>query len=87
MDDRNSYLVEVEELVAVPESGLEEAPMYRGHRWAEPSIEHLRALMRRAYERRDEAREKAERARADVQRYDTERVCADLFARLVELAE
>ena len=35
-----------------------------GHHWAEPSVEHLRKLMRRVYERREEATERGTAARA-----------------------
>ena len=82
MDEDNSYLIEVKGLVRVPEAGVQEAPGYRGHRWAEPSVEHLQELMRRAYERPDERREKAARAREAVETHDTEAVCSRLFLRL-----
>jgi GT2 family glycosyltransferase len=39
---------------------------YEGFNWAEPSYEHLRALMRRVYENREEARLKGARASAEV---------------------
>ena len=34
-----------------------------GHNWAEPNVAHLRMLMRRVYERRDEALERGKAAR------------------------
>jgi glycosyltransferase involved in cell wall biosynthesis len=40
----------------------------RGFRWAEPSVEHAAALMRWAYENREQARALGERAARDVRR-------------------
>ena len=55
----NAYLLEVEKL-----SDVEENP---GHKWAESSLDDLKALMRRAVdEKYGEAREKAQKARKDV---------------------
>lgn len=41
-------------------------PYYEGFNWAEPSYEHLRALMRHVYENREEARRKGARASSEV---------------------
>jgi len=41
-------------------------PYYEGFNWAEPSYEHLRSLMRRVYDNREEARLKGLRASAEV---------------------
>ena len=41
-------------------------PYYEGFNWAEPSYEHLRALLRHVYENREEARLKGERASSEV---------------------
>jgi glycosyltransferase involved in cell wall biosynthesis len=41
-------------------------PYYQGFNWAEPSYEHLRALLRHVYENREEARLKGARASAEV---------------------
>jgi glycosyltransferase involved in cell wall biosynthesis len=81
-----AYPIEVKGLVQVPEAGVREAPFFRGHRWAEPSVEHLRELMRRVYDRPEEARARAERARSAVPAYDTAAVCSRLFLRLTEPA-
>jgi hypothetical protein len=40
--------------------------MSAGHRWAEPSVNHLRHLMRQVFENRDETKQKAERGRAEM---------------------
>ncbi|MDA8268763.1 MAG: glycosyltransferase [Actinomycetota bacterium] len=45
MDDSNSLLVDVERLVPVDERM--DVSFYRGHRWAEPSVEHLAELLHR----------------------------------------
>lgn len=59
----NSYLIEVERLVRVTEH---ENPIFNGHYWAEPSVADLRALMRRVFERREEAADKGRRARREL---------------------
>jgi len=53
-------------LVPVPEKAVKEVALYRGHRWAEPSAEHLKALMREVVERPDVARTRAEAGRRKV---------------------
>jgi len=65
MNDDNSYLVDFR-LVPVSEEACRERSFLRGHRWAEPSVEHLRALMRRVLDHPSEARAKGQRARADI---------------------
>lgn len=70
MTDENSYLVDYE-LVDVDEAARKEGDWFmrsrlRGEFWAEPSVSHLRQVMRRVFERRDEARATGERARRDV---------------------
>lgn len=65
MNDRNSYLIDCD-LTAVSEAAWREWPAFRGQRWAEPSVPHLRRLMRHVFVHRDEARAKGARARADV---------------------
>lgn len=64
MNDDNSYLIEIEGLEDVPANI--DMPVYLGHRWAKPSLDHLRQLLRHVYEHRQEAGAKGARARADV---------------------
>jgi glycosyltransferase involved in cell wall biosynthesis len=78
------YPIELKGVVRIPEAGVREAPLYRGHRWAEPSVEHLRQLMRHVYEHPGEALERAALARAELGAYDTGAVCSRLFLRLLE---
>jgi glycosyltransferase involved in cell wall biosynthesis len=86
LTERTGYPIDVKGLLRIPEAGVREAPSCRGHRWAEPSLEHLRALMRRVYERPEEAGARADRARAAVEAHDTSAVCSRLFLRLLEPA-
>ena len=81
-----AYPIKVKGVVRIPEAGVREAPLYRGHRWAEPSLEHLRHLMRHVYEHPEEALARAERARSAVEAHDTSAICSRLFLRLLEPA-
>jgi len=67
LNQDNAFLIEVESLETVPSFGTASDDIYRGHRWARPSIEHLRYLMRWVYEHRSEAREKAGSARSAIE--------------------
>jgi glycosyltransferase involved in cell wall biosynthesis len=85
MDDANSYLIEPNGIVDVPDFALKEVPSYRGHKWAEPSVERLRQQMRFVFEHSDEARAKGRRARQEVtEKYDASVVCRKIVERLVE---
>ena len=56
--------------------------------WAEPDLDHAAELMRRVWQRPEEARAKAERARADIQRLYAPDVVGGLArARLERLAD
>ena len=83
MNDGNAYLCDVERLVRVPDAAVAEAPWFQGHRWAEPSVDDLRRLMRHLVEHRAEARAKGQRARLDIsQTCDVEIVCRQIIERL-----
>ncbi len=70
MTPENSYLVEYE-LVDVPPEAVAEAAHFAGHRWAEPSVAHLRALMRQVFADREAARASGARAGQEIlERYD-----------------
>ena len=62
MTEENSYPLPI----APRLSRLPRGHHFRNHRWAEPDAEALRALMRRAAERPEEARAKGAAARRDV---------------------
>lgn len=72
LHDGNSELVDCE-VSPVPWNADEE--LYAGHRWAEPSVDHLRQLMRRVFSNPGEASKKALLGRAEmVEKWDWERV-------------
>lgn len=62
LNDDNSFQLEIERLV--PASAEDE--LVAGHRWAEPSVDHLRQLMREVFTNSQEARKRAEQARKDA---------------------
>ena len=87
MNDENSYLVDCS-VVDVPPAGWRDVPVFRGHRWAEPSVRHLRQLMRWVFSDRGEARRRAEAGRENiVQNFSRERVARLVKARLEEIME
>ena len=57
-----AYPLDIEGLVPAEAK----CPYYEGFNWAEPSYDHLRALMRYVFENRDEAERKGARASAEV---------------------
>jgi glycosyltransferase involved in cell wall biosynthesis len=62
LHDGNSYLIEVEGLVpASPE-----VEYYAGHRWAQPSVDHLRQLMRTVFSHPEDARGRAALGRQEI---------------------
>jgi ubiquinone/menaquinone biosynthesis C-methylase UbiE/glycosyltransferase involved in cell wall biosynthesis len=82
----NALLLDYE-LVDVPETAWRETPTYRGHRWAEPSLSHLRRLLRQAFEDRQGGREIGGRARAHLeQRFTYAPVAAIIASELERLA-
>ena len=65
MHDGNSLLIDCA-VVPVTEEAVREVPVFRGHRWAEPIVEHLRELMRQAFADRKALAAMGERARAEI---------------------
>lgn len=87
MNDGNSFLIDFE-IVDVPEKGWKEVPTYKGHRWAEPSVPHLRSLMRHVYECRSETREKGMHAREEIlKKYNGNVVAEKIISHINELTE
>jgi glycosyltransferase involved in cell wall biosynthesis len=83
MDERNSYLVDY----TIGRVGPECEIYPPEGEWAEPSVEHAAALMRRVYEQPEEARIRGEQAARDVQRtLSREATGAAMRARLQQLA-
>lgn len=65
MNAENSYLIE-HKVEDVSDASVAEASVFAGHRWAEPSVEHLRSLMRYVFDNRDAAQERGRFARKYV---------------------
>jgi len=86
MNDGNAMLIDVEGLVDV---GKEmDVFHYRGHRWAEPSVDHLVSLLRRVVERPGELGTLAGRARTDVEAHWTwDHAAAVAARRISELSD
>jgi GT2 family glycosyltransferase len=61
-------------LVDIPLQVLPYFKNYVGGQWAEPDVDHLRRLMRHAFENRDEVKTKGKNAQKAAQNYSVERV-------------
>ncbi len=82
---QNSFLLDYA-VVEVPPVAWNETPTYRGHRWAEPSLPHLKQLLRRAFEDREAGRALGQQAHADIEaRFTYPRVAAILLEELARL--
>jgi glycosyltransferase involved in cell wall biosynthesis len=87
MNDDNAYLIDCNE-VDVAEPAWQEADIFRGHRWAEPSEIHLRQLMRQVFEDRQTAYWKGQAARDHIAtNFRREQVALLVKARLNQIAE
>ncbi|MCM3410147.1 glycosyltransferase [Metabacillus litoralis] len=65
MNDENSYLIDVERLSVINNDTM---PFhFQGHQWAEPSIDHLRKLMRYVYENKKDTIRKSLMAQRYIQ--------------------
>ena len=82
LTEANGYPLAVEpNLVPVREGA------FKGHLWAQPSVAHLRQLLRRVLTHRDEARAKGEQARRDmVERFSPQVLGARIQELVGELA-
>jgi glycosyltransferase involved in cell wall biosynthesis len=67
MKKNNSYLIDYQ-LEDVPDTVLKEVPLFAGHKWAEPSAEHLRSLLREVSKNGKKPRQRAAKARKDIDR-------------------
>ena len=87
MNSENSYPIRYS-LVDVPEPLAADEPELAGARWAEPSVEHFRSLMREVFEDREGAREKGRKAREHIAaNYSRERVAQQVKERLEAIFE
>jgi glycosyltransferase involved in cell wall biosynthesis len=64
LNDANSFLIDIEGVRPAPRGSDRDA--YIGQGWAEPSVEHLAALMRQVFDDRAEAGRRARQARHDM---------------------
>lgn len=80
LDESVGYPIAVEKLVQI-QGGSEVVWWFRGLHWAQPSVTHLRQLMRRVYENRVEAKAKGAAARQlMVEKYSPEAI-ADILVK------
>ena len=84
MSEENSYLLDYQ---VTPVKGVESAfGIYDGHEWAEPSMEHLQQLMRRAFQSPDEVATKGRLAREQMLgRFSRRAVTQTVKSRLLQL--
>ncbi|CAH8389480.1 unnamed protein product [Eruca vesicaria subsp. sativa] len=78
LTEENGYPLVVEEMSEVKEGPFE------GHRWAEPSVDKLRVLMRRVVSNPDEAKVKGKRGREDMVKKFAPEVVAKVVAEQIE---
>ena len=83
LNETNSYVLDCT-LVPVSEAGWRETPTYAGHRWAEPSLPHLRTLLRQVFEDRAEGQRRGQAGRAHLETHFSYGVVA---ARITEVIE
>ena len=65
MNSDNAYIID-HTVVPVSPEVAEQYPKFAGHNWAEPSLSHLRQLMRQVYSQPSQARETGARAREHI---------------------
>ncbi|WP_052807157.1 glycosyltransferase [Risungbinella massiliensis] len=84
MNDQNSYLLDVENLVPVDP---EQMPAhFHGHRWANPSVDHLKQLMRYVFDHPKEAKKKGIDARRTLfPAFSRQRIGQRMYRRMDEL--
>lgn len=84
MNNENSYLIDCE---MTPVCNMP-WPIYNGKMdWAEPSIRHLKQLMRHVYEHQEEAKYKAEIGQKQLAQFNWESVGKKMVATLKEMVQ
>ncbi|QQS35353.1 MAG: glycosyltransferase [Ignavibacteriales bacterium] len=80
MNHENSYLIDVHNLVDIKEN---EIASYLGHKWAEPSKNHLCKLMKFVFENPDEAKDRGKFAQQEIrEKYSLEAIAKIITERL-----
>jgi len=84
LNKNNSYLIDSEGLKPIQDIRmLSIEPGYRGKRFAEPSLNHLRQLMRYVFEHQSEAKEKAIKARNYlVENFNANKIVESIIKRI-----
>merc|ERR1719174_204771 len=78
MTPENSYPLRIDGLSVIPDGP------FAGHRWAEPSVKHLRELLRRVVDHPHEAAAKGRVARLDmVAKFSVHRIAGDVVRQLL----
>ena len=87
MDDTNSYLINVDDVVPVDPT-IAYFGKLSGHKWAEPSQSHLQCLMREVFERSDDARKTGINARQSLlSSFSNEQIGSCIYGRMIELIQ
>ncbi|KAL1549680.1 hypothetical protein AAHA92_17755 [Salvia divinorum] len=82
LTEQNSYPLPFDRM-----SEVQDGP-FKGHLWAEPSVDQLRFLMRRVVSNRDEAKAKGVQARVDMKgRFSPEIVAEEVLTHLQEIVQ
>ncbi|GAX75853.1 hypothetical protein CEUSTIGMA_g3296.t1 [Chlamydomonas eustigma] len=83
LDEKVGYPIKVDGLVTVQDK---DSFLFQGLKWAQPSIEHTRVLMRHVYNEREEARQKGiEARRRMVQNFSSDVVAELLLSELIRI--
>lgn len=86
MNEKNSYLIDVEGMTPITREQVIENPLYAGHFWGEPSVTATRRVLREMFESREQGKEKGRIARRYLlNNYDVETVSKKVANRVTEL--
>jgi glycosyltransferase involved in cell wall biosynthesis len=80
MTNENSLPLQIDGLIPA----AAKCPYYEGFRWAQPSYEHLRSLLRWVYEHQNEARAFGERAAQDAASFWTWRDASHRISEIIK---
>lgn len=83
MTEKNSLPLQIDGLIPA----IAKCPYYDGFRWAQPSYEHLRTLLRWVYEHQEEARVIGARAAQDAAQHWTWRDAAGRISELISASQ
>lgn len=86
MNEDNSYFIHIEGLVPVDPNNM--PAHFHAHQWAEPSVDHLKNLMRQVYNHPEEAKQKGKKARKDLfPRFSKHTIGQQIYQRMDELVK